>query len=107
MKKIISIVLSAVFAVGASMSAMAYTDVSAGTANAQAIQELTDLKIIEGYTDNEFKPEGLVTRAEVTKMVVAALAQTAAADAAKGATAFSDVAADHWASGFINVGSSS
>ena len=99
MKKIISIVLSAVLAVGASMSAMAYTDVSTETANAQAIQELTDLKVIEGYTNNEFKPEGLVTRAEITKMIVAALNE----EATSTATNFVD-SQNHWAISYIEQG---
>lgn len=99
MKKIISIVLSAVLAVGASMSAMAYTDVSTETANAQAIQELTDLKVIEGYTNNEFKPEGLVTRAEITKMIVAALNE----EATSTTTNFVD-SQNHWAINYIEQG---
>lgn len=106
LKKVISSVVALALSLG-SLSAFAasYTDVADTATYATAVNELSALGIVNGYEDGTFQPDKKVTRAEVTKMVVAALAQTAAADAAKGATAFSDVAADHWASGFINVGS--
>lgn len=63
------------------------------------------LKVVEGDDTGAFRPDDKISRSEVTKMVVAALNQTGTAESSKGATAFSDVAADHWASGFINVGS--
>ncbi len=108
LKKVISSVVALALSLG-SLSAFAasYSDVAETANYATAVNELSALGIVNGYDDGTFQPDKKVTRAEVTKMVVAALAQTAAADAAKGATAFSDVAADHWASGFINVGSSS
>lgn len=108
LKKVISSVVALALSLG-SLSAFAasYTDVAETASYATAVNELSALGIVNGYEDGTFQPDKKVTRAEVTKMVVAALAQTAAADAAKGATAFSDVAADHWASGFINVGSNS
>lgn len=108
LKKVISSVVALALSLG-SLSAFAasYTDVAETANYATAVNELSALGIVNGYEDGTFQPDKKVTRAEVTKMVVAALAQTAAADAAKGATAFSDVTADHWASGFINVGSNS
>lgn len=108
LKKVISSVVALALSLG-SLSAFAasYTDVADTASYATAVNELSALGIVNGYEDGTFQPDKKVTRAEVTKMVVAALAQTAAADAAKGATAFSDVAADHWAAGFINVGSNS
>ncbi len=108
LKKVISSVVALALSLG-SLSAFAasYTDVAETATYATAVNELSALGIVNGYEDGTFKPDQKVTRAEVTKMVVAALAQTAAADAAMGATAFADVAADHWASGYINVGSNS
>jgi len=111
MNKNLKKVISSVVAFGLSLSSLSafaatYTDVAETAEYATAVNELSALGIVNGYEDGTFKPNDKVTRAEVTKMVVAALAQTQAADSAKGATMFSDVAADHWASGFINIGAS-
>jgi len=59
---------------------------------------------VNGYPDGTFKPEGSITRAEASAVIVRALGLEAAADAAKGlGSKFSDVPATHWASGYINV----
>jgi hypothetical protein len=107
LKKVISSVVALALSLG-SLSAFAasYSDVADTASYATAVNELSALGIVNGYEDGTFQPDAKVTRAEVTKMIVASLAQTRAADAAKGATSFSDVASDHWASGYINVGSS-
>ena len=41
--------------------------------NTEAVDACTALNIIGGYTDGSFKPEGNITRAEVTKMICVAL----------------------------------
>ena len=105
-------VISSVAALAMSLScftafAADFTDVEATATYKTAIDELVALEIVNGYEDGSFKPENEITRAEVTKMVVAAMGPdyTAAAESSKGASGFADVdAANHWASGFISVG---
>lgn len=109
MKKNLKKVISSLVALALSLSSVAafaasYSDVPATESYATAVSELSALKVINGYDDGTFKPDAKVNRAEVTKMVVAALGQTSAAESSKSGTIFTDVAADHWASGFINVG---
>ncbi|MGJ8495984.1 S-layer homology domain-containing protein, partial [Glaesserella parasuis] len=59
-----------------------------------AIQTLSDQGIITGYPDGSFRPDGLVTRAEFSAVLVKALGLNASAS---GAQTFSDVPTTHWA----------
>ena len=43
-----------------------FTDVSDGTLYSEAILAMSKLGIVNGYTDNTFKPEAGITRAEFT-----------------------------------------
>jgi hypothetical protein len=109
LKKAISAVIALAVAgsmVPASLAAkVTLTDVLDTASYATAVNTLVALGVISGYPeDNTFRPDNLITRAEVTKVVVAALNQTAAAENMKGSTNFSDVAADFWGSGYINAG---
>lgn len=79
-----------------------YSDI-AGTPYEGAIEALTELGIINGYLDGTFRPLKSVNRAEYTKLLVVATGLEDAADLCKGATKFSDVGAEHWACGYINI----
>jgi hypothetical protein len=59
-----------------------------------AIQTLSDQGIITGYPDGSFRPEGLVTRAEFSAMLVKALGLNVNAS---GTQTFSDVPTTNWA----------
>jgi len=78
------------------------TDV-VGTSYEDSVGKLVTLGIIKGYEDGSFKPDQNITRAEFSKIACYLIGVQAAADLAKGSTKFSDVKADHWASGYINV----
>jgi hypothetical protein len=54
-------------------------------------------KVISGYPDGAFKPEGGITRAELCSVLL----RIKNYPAEKKATAFKDVPRSHWASGFI------
>ncbi|MGI5824621.1 MAG: S-layer homology domain-containing protein [Bacillota bacterium] len=71
MRKIMIVFLSLVMVLAMAVPALAYTD-TAGCSNAQkdAIANLTSLKIVEGYADGTFQPQGSVTRAEFAKIAV-------------------------------------
>jgi len=75
----------------------------AGTSAEKAVTRMATLSLLKGYPDGSFKPGGNITRAEFAAVVVRALGLENVANYAKGATRFSDVGADHWASGYINV----
>ena len=80
-------------------------DVADTASYATAVNTLVALKVINGYEDGTFLPDNLITRAEATKVMVAALNQIDSAEAMKGSTNFTDVEAKHeWATGYINAG---
>jgi hypothetical protein len=105
LKKVISSV-AALTMVASSVAAFAvdFPDVESTASYAQAGQELSALDVISGYEDGTFGPDKLVTRAEITKMIVDALAERSSAEASTESTKFADVSADHWAKGYINQG---
>ncbi|MCC8159749.1 MAG: S-layer homology domain-containing protein [Oscillospiraceae bacterium] len=116
MNKNLKKVISAFAALTLSASSIAafavdFSDVDSSADYYQAVQELSALDIISGYTDGTFQPDGLVTRAEITKMIVDALDLTSIATSSMSSdTGFTDVTASnaggHWASGYIVAGTS-
>lgn len=113
MMKNLKKVISAIAALAVSASsfvalAAGFPDVAETADYAQAVNELTALNIVNGYEDGTFGPDKLVTRAEITKMIVAALGSTSEAEAAAARdTEFTDVKGTHWAAGYVTVGTSS
>jgi len=93
-KKIISLML-AFCCTAASVSAHNFTDVSNHWAESE-IEYGFENKIIEGYEDGLFRPDGTITRAEFTKMLIASLCTNLEID--------SSVYADdsHWAAEYNN-----
>lgn len=79
-----------------------FTDVTNKTQYYEGIMTLTKLGVINGYTEDNgatysFKPEGEITRAEFSKIIITALG----ADASVGSSdKFTDIDS-HWAKGFI------
>lgn len=73
--------------------AAAFTDTQSNWAK-NAIQTLSDQSIITGYPDGSFKPNGQITRAEFSAVMVKALGLNLNAD---GSQTFSDVPTNHWA----------
>ena len=56
-------------------SPQVYSDIRAGHDNFNAIAMLSEDEVIAGYADGTFKPNGSINRAELTKMVVAWMAE--------------------------------
>ena len=105
-KKVLSLVLCvammlSVMVVGAGA---AFSDQSK-IKNTEAVDMCTALNIIGGYPDGTFKPEGNITRAEVTKMICVALNGGKEPNVGTNATpTFSDVRTNPnsaWAEGYI------
>lgn len=80
--------------------AATYSDVAEDSAYYEAVETLNKLGIVTGYEDGTYKPEDGVTRAEMAALVarIQGFGETAAAQTA---TAFADVPASHWASGYV------
>ncbi|MBR5518568.1 MAG: S-layer homology domain-containing protein, partial [Clostridia bacterium] len=83
----------------------AFSDVKSTDYYAQAATALAKLNILTGYPDGTFGAEKSITRAEMAAIVCRMIDKEADAEKAKGTTKFDDVAADHWASGYVNIAS--
>lgn len=102
LKKVLALVLA--FSMMLSVVAFAsYNDVDADADYAGAVELLSALDIIKGDDLGNFNPDNTITRAEFAAIVCRAKGLENAAEGAKGATSFKDVAADHWAAGYINL----
>ncbi len=102
LKKVLALVV--VFTMMLSTVAFAaYPDVAADADYATAVEVLSALEILQGDDQGNFNPDADITRAEFAAVVCRALGLEDSANGAKGATAFSDVAASHWATGYINL----
>ncbi|AFS77250.1 S-layer domain-containing protein [Gottschalkia acidurici 9a] len=107
-KKILSLVLVLTLVLGSFSFAFADTKVSSdvvGTDYEDAVTRLNKLSILTGYPDGSFKPENTITRAEFSAAVARARGLEAASQNSKGDTPFTDVTANHWASGYVNQAS--
>lgn len=102
--KVLAVVLALTMALSM-VSFAAFTDVTADASYAEAVSILSSLDILKGYEDGSFKPDATITRAEFATVVCRFLGLGATAEGAKGQTVFTDVPADHWASGYIALAS--
>ncbi|KXG74426.1 Cell surface protein [Fervidicola ferrireducens] len=74
-----------------------------GTKYEKAVETLMRLGVVNGYPDGTYKPERVVTRAEMAKLLVVSLGLEDAAKLVAGTTPFKDVTTNHWATGYINI----
>ena len=104
LKKVLALVIA--FSMMLSVVAFAgYNDVAADADYAGAVELLSALDIIKGDDQGNFNPDNTITRAEMAAIICRALGLEEAATGAMGPTAFADVAADHWAAGYVNLAS--
>lgn len=102
LKKVLALVIA--FSMMLSVVAFAgYADVEADADYAGAVELLSALDIFQGDENGNFNPDNTITRAEMAAIIIRAKGLESAAQASKGATMFPDVAADHWASGYVNL----
>lgn len=105
LKKVLAVVLAFAMIIGTNVFAASFPDLDMTANYAEAVSVLADLGILEGYEDGTIQPEGDITRAEFAAIVCRIKGLENAANSAKGTTQFTDVAADSWASGYINMAS--
>ena len=101
MKKVLSFVLVLAMILGSVSMVFAkeFSDVKAGDNYEEAISTLSDLGVIDGYTDGSFKPDAIVTRGQMAKLLISALGlKTSAAGTT---TSFPDVPSTSVYSGYI------
>ncbi len=90
---------------GMAAKATVFFDMQASDYYADAAAALAQLDVLDGYPDGTFGADKNVTRAEMAAIVCRMIEKENDAEDEKGATAFEDVSAYHWASGYINVAS--
>ncbi len=103
MKRILAFVLALVLVLGTVNIAMAAPSDVEGTRYEEAVSRLVGLNVINGYPDGTFQPGKTITRAEFAVVAVKLLGLGNAAEYGHGPTGFSDVPAEHWASGYVNI----
>lgn len=81
--------------------AAAFADVSGDTA--LAVEVLTSLGIVSGYSDGAYHPEDGLTRAQFCKLAVLAEGHGDQVAGSAYRTLFSDVAGTHWAAPYVNL----
>ena len=80
-----------------------FTDVEDGTAIAEATDVLAALEILKGDPEGTFRPNDVITRAEVVAVANRLQGLSSAAQAAAGSSIYTDVAADAWYAGDVNL----
>lgn len=100
-KRIISVIAAAAMLTPPAAFA-SFNDVNEYSQDYEMITELEVLGIVDGDGNGNFNPYDTVTRAEFTKLLVAALGEEDVAKSLTG-TRFSDCK-DHWAVGYIETG---
>ena len=104
MKKFLSLVLALVMTmslVTISAGAKDYTD-AADINYAEAVDVMSELKVIDGYADGSFNPDATLTRGAAAKIICnLILGPTTAAALKADSAVFPDVPADHTFAGYI------
>ncbi len=102
LKKVLALVI-ALTMVLSTVAFASYADVDYEADYAGAVELLSALNVLKGDENGNFNPNNTITRAEFAAVVCRCLDLESSASSAAGATAFTDVAADHWAAGYINL----
>lgn len=107
LKKVLAFVVVFAMMFTMAVSASSFKDVADDASYAEAVTILNALGLMIGDDEGNFNPDQSITRAEAATVIVRAKGLDGAAAGAVGATAFTDVPADHWASGYINIATQS
>lgn len=105
LKKLISVIIAVIMLVSsfATVAAADYADVESTNSYYKAIKVLSGLGIAQGKSENNFEPAADVKRSEMVAFVCRMMGEEDIATASA-SNAFTDVAAGHWAAGYIAWG---
>ncbi len=103
--RILALVLVFTMMVSSAAFAAKFTDVAEDSQYAEAVEVLSALGILNGYEDGTFKPDAVITRAEVVAVVNRLQGLSDAAKAAAGTSMYTDVATSDWFAGDVNLAS--
>lgn len=100
---LISMVIICFSLCSVTFAATTFKDV-AGTKYEDAVKNLVEIGLVNGYPDNTYQPNATVTRAQMAKMMVIALGQESSVKNVSTAKSdFIDMKSEHWAYGYIVV----
>lgn len=100
MKKIIFLI--SVLALCTAVPSYAFTDIADSDICADSVQRLSDLGIINGFSDGSFRPEERLTRTQFAKITVCMLDKEDEARSNSAVTPFFDVDQFYWGVPYIN-----
>lgn len=103
LNKVLAMLVVFMMVVSTVAFASTFSDVAETSSYSTAIKVGVDLNLFKGYEDGTFAPDGEITRGEFAAIVVRMKGQESQAEGAKASTMFSDVPADHWAAGYVNI----
>ena len=103
MKKWISLLLIIVLSCLSTSAFAAYSDVPENAAYIDALNRVGALGIISGNGSGAFNPNGILSREQFAKLIVAASGLQGMANTMKGSTIFPDVDQNGWSTGYINA----
>ena len=103
--RILALVLVFTMMVSSAAFAARYTDVADDSTYAEAVEVLSALNIFYGDTAGTFRPDDVITRAEVVAVVNRLTGLSDAAKAAAGTSMYTDVATTDWFAGDVNLAS--
>ncbi len=101
--KKLSLFGSLVLLVTFSAECLAFSDVGPSEPASEAIQYLSEQKIINGYADGTFKPDNLINRAEFSKIIAGSSFSHAAIEKCDLAGNLPDISKGTWYYGYICV----
>jgi len=67
---LVALVMTSIMQASFAMPVTGFSDVSGSYGYSEAVNYLSDLQVVEGYSDGSFKPESTINRAEFTKIVL-------------------------------------
>ena len=103
MKKITALLLTLIILLTSTAAYAGFSDVNENDSYYNAVNRLSALDIMKGTSQDQFDPQGYVTREEFCRVIVRAAGLEDTAAAMQGTSAYSDVDPYSDASGYINV----
>ena len=101
--RILALVLVFTMMVSSAAFAARYTDVADDSIYAEAVEVLSAIGVVKGDTAGTFRPEDVITRAEVVAICNRLQGLENAAKAAAGTSMYTDVATTDWFEGDVNL----